>query len=149
MPDFMGPIRTERFQVEIDGVDAQGFQRVEMPSHSTQTNEYREGNDPVFSRRLWGQTQYEDLTLVRGAKESDMALYEWRKLVKDGKMDEARCDIAISVLDTIGDAQLRFEFVDCWPKEYQPPSLDASGGGNDVATETIIVSYNEYDRVSP
>jgi phage tail-like protein len=147
MPDLMGPIRTERFEVDIADIDAVGFQRVDMPSHSTQMNEYREGNDPVWSRRLWGQTQYEDLTMVRGAKKGDMSLYDWRKMVVDGKMEEARKDIAISILNSVGEATLRYEFVDAWPKEYQPPSLDATGGGNDVATETIIVSYNEMDRV--
>jgi phage tail-like protein len=147
MPDLMGPIRTERFEVDIADIDATGFKRVDLPSHSTQMNEYREGNDPVWSRRLWGQTQYEDLTMVRGAKKGDMSLYDWRKMVVDGKMEEARKDIAISILNSVGEATLRYEFVDAWPKEYQPPSLDATGGGNDVATETIIVSYNEMDRV--
>jgi len=146
MPDLMGPIRTERFEVDIADIDAAGFKRVDLPSHSTQQNEYREGNDPVWARRLWGQTQYEDLTLERGAKSGDMSLYDWRKQVVDGKMEEARKDIAISILNSVGEAELRYEFVDCWPKEYQPPSLDASGGGNDVATETIIVSYNEFNR---
>jgi phage tail-like protein len=147
MADLMGPVRTERFEVDIADIDATGFKRVELPAHSTQMNEYREGTDPVFSRRLWGQTQYEDLTLERGAKSGDKKLYDWRKKVVDGKMEEARKDIAISILNSIGEAELRYEFVDAWPKEYQPPSLDASGGGNDVATETIIVSYNEMDRV--
>ena len=147
MPDsYMGPLRTERFEVEIDDVDAVGFKKVDLPSQSTQMNEYREGTDPIWPRQLWGQTQYEDLTLERGAKKGDMALYEWRKLVVDGKMEEARSDIAVSVLNSIGEATMRFEFVDAWPKEYQPPTLQAGGSGGDVATETIVVCYNEMHR---
>jgi len=148
MPDLFGPVRPSRFEVELELTDGSvnGWKRVNLPSHSTQMNEYREGNDPVWNRPLWGQTSYEDLEMERGAKSGDTQLHDWRKMVVDGKMEEARKDLAVSVMNSMGEPELRFEYRGAWPKEYQPPTLDATNGGGGVATETVIVAYNEMER---
>lgn len=148
MADRHGPQRTNRFKVELDDVTVEGFQRVELPSQVTQEVEYREGTDPDHHRKLWGRTQYQDLTLERGVQTDDMALYDWRKKVVEGNLEEARKNIAVILLDEMGEAQTRWEFTDAWPKEYTPPTLeaDAGGGQGNVATETVVVTYDEMKR---
>jgi phage tail-like protein len=148
MPDRHGPLRTSRFKLELDDVTVEGFQRVEIPSQTTQQVEYREGTDPDHHKKLWGRTQYEDLTMERGVKADDMVLYDWRKKVTEGNLEEARKNIAVILLDEMGESQIRWEFTKAWPKKYTPPTLeaDAGGGQGNVATETVVVTYDEMKR---
>lgn len=147
-PDRMGPLRRNRFTVEIDDIPVQGFQEVDLPTAATNVSTYREGNDPNFDRQLWGQSGYDELVLVRGLQKGDTHLHDWYKQVKDGKMREARKDLQVTVLDEEAQPQVVYEFKDAWPKEYEGPALDAMIRPNEsaIATETITVVYNEFER---
>ncbi|MEF8777043.1 MAG: phage tail protein [Haloarculaceae archaeon] len=149
MADRHGPLRTGRFKVELDDVEVSGFKRIDIPGQSTKLVEYREGKDADHHRKLWGQTEYEDLTMERGAKQGDTKLFDWRKKVRQGKMEEARKNIAIVLQDEVGESQVRWEFTKAWPKRYDPPTLDTSaqGGQGTVATETVVVVFDEFERV--
>jgi phage tail-like protein len=148
MADRHGPLRTGRFKVEIDGVQTSGFKHIDIPSQSTKQVEYREGKDADHHRKLWGQSEYEDLKMERGVKKGDTTLFDWRKKVTQGKMEEARKNIAIVLQDEVGEAQIRWEFTNGWPKRYDPPTLDTSSGGGqgDVATESVVITYDEMKR---
>jgi len=148
MGDRHGPVRNTRFKLELDSVTVEGFQRVDIPSQTTQQAEYREGTDPDHNRKLWGRTQYDDLTLERGVKKGDMALYDWRKQVVEGNLEEARKNIAVILLDEMGESQIRYEFTKAWPKEYTPPTLEAESGSGSgsIATETVVVTFDEMKR---
>jgi phage tail-like protein len=148
MPDRHGPLRTGRFTVEIDGINVSGFKRIDIPSTTTQQVEYREGKDPEHHRKLWGQTEYEDLTMERGAKQGDTMLHDWRQSVMQGKMEEARKSVAVILQDEVGDQQIRWNFTECWPKEYNPPTLEtgSQGGQGNVATETVVCVFDEFER---
>jgi len=145
MPDRRGPLRNSRFLVEIDGIAISGFERVDLPSNETRQGEYREGNEPPRNRKLWGTTEYADLVLERGVDADGTTLFDWRKEVTDGKVDEARSAVAVQLLDEEGQSQARWQFSQAWPKRYEPPTLDANGGGT-TATETLVVAYSEMER---
>lgn len=148
MPEPHGPLRQTEFKVELDGVNVPGFIQVELPSKRTKQIEYREGNDPAHNRKLWGDTQYDDLILVRGATTDNAELNDWRKSVDQGQMDDARRNIAVVIMNEVGESVLRFEFTNAWIKEYRPPSLDSHGGpgeGN-LATEQFVITFDEMER---
>ena len=148
MPDRHGPLRPNRFKVELDGITIGGFQRVEIPSKRTEQIEYREGNDPAHHKRLWGKNSYDDLIMERGAKKENGDLYNWRKDVDEGKLDSARKSVAVILQDETGESHLRWEFTNAWPKEYQPPTLQSNTGAGqgNIATETYIVTFDEMTR---
>ncbi|AFO55287.1 MULTISPECIES: phage tail protein [Natrinema] len=149
MPDSHGPLRQTEFKVELDGVGIPGFVEVELPAMRTEQVEYREGNDPSHNRKLWGDTQYDDLILVRGANEKNKELYNWRKSVDQGKMDDGgRKNIAVIIMNEVGDSVLRFEFTKAWIKEYRPPTLNSHGGGGqgNLATEEYVITFDEMER---
>ncbi|WP_254822942.1 phage tail protein [Haloglomus halophilum] len=146
MADRHGPLRTGRFVVEIDGVQVDGFQVVDLPARSTKETEYREGSDPDHQRKLAGGTEYEDLTMERGAKKNDASLYEWRRSIDQGKMEEGRKDLAVVLQDENGEAAIRWEFTNAWPKRYDPPTLDATAEGGGVATESVTIVFDEMQR---
>lgn len=144
MPDRHGPYRNTRFLLEIDGIAIAGFSGCTLPKNSTAVTEYREGNDPPTVRKLWSLNDYGTLTLESGATEDSIALYEWRKLVEQGKLDDARRNVAVVVLDEAGAPGPRWEFKRAWPTQYDAPDLDATG--NDVAIETLEIAHEGMER---
>ena len=130
--------------LEIDGIVQAGFSDVTIPDISTDPIEYREGNEDTTVRKLPGLTKYGNLTLKWGITDS-MELFEWRKMVIQGKTGEARKNIAVILQDEIGNEAARWNFREAWPIKYDAPDLSAKG--NDVAIETIEIAHEGMDRV--
>ncbi|WP_380677731.1 phage tail protein [Salinigranum sp. GCM10025319] len=146
MPDTHGPLRNNRFLLEIDGVARAGFSTATLPSNSTEVVEYREGNEKrPTPRKLSGLNSYENLTLEGGTARDAMALFEWRKLVEDGKVDDARTTIAVVLYDEEGSPSARWEFRNAWPSNYDAPDLD--GTANEVAIESVEIVHEGMQRV--
>jgi phage tail-like protein len=77
------PLRSFKFHVILDGWGAAGelgFQKVSGLKESSDVVEYREGNMMVHKRKLPGLTNYEPVTLTRGAGPGQIAqlLFSWR-----------------------------------------------------------------------
>ena len=145
MADRHGPYRNARFLLEFDDLVKAGFSSITIPETSTETVEYREGNDPPTSRKLWGLTEYTSITLESGVTDDSIELFEWRQLVEQGDLDAARQDIAIIVLDEEGNPGPRWEFRRAWPTSYDAPELSASD--SEVAIETLEIEHEGMERV--
>lgn len=145
MPDKHGPYRNVRFLLEIDEVAKAGFAECRQPTSSTDVVEYREGTDPPTARKLAGLNRYGRVCLRSGVTEDSIELYEWRKQVEQGKVDEARRTAAIVLLDTEGNPGARWELRNVWPATYQAPRLDATG--EDVAIESLELVCEGFERV--
>lgn len=146
MPDRHGPYRRTRFLLEIDGVAKAGFSRCRLPANRTDVVEYREGNDPPTPRKLWNLNEYGHLVLESGVTDDSIMLYEWRDLVEQGKMGEARRSIAVVVLDEEGGSGPRWEFRRAWLAGYEAPDLAATGDG--VAVERLEIVHEGMERVA-
>jgi phage tail-like protein len=142
MPDRHGPLRTGRFKVEINEVEVPGWQTVTIPGNSTERVDSR-GDDPDHHRKLWGQTNYDDLEMER--EMTDTTVYDWRKKVLQGKIEEGRKNVRVTLQNEQGVDKIRWEFTEAWVREYQPPELDASADG-DVAKESVTVVFDELFR---
>ena len=138
-------MRTGRFKVEIDEVEVPGWRTVTIPGSSTEEGQYREGDEPDYEKKLWGQTTFDDLEMERGVQPGDTRIYDWRQDIIEGRVDEGRKELAVVLLDEEGEDQIRWEFVNAWVKDYDPPELDASADG-DVATESISVAFDKMKR---
>jgi phage tail-like protein len=147
MTDRHGPMKTGRFKVTIDDVEVPGWRTVTIPSRSTEQGEYREGNEPDYEKKTWGQTTFDDLEMERGVKPGDTTIHDWHQAVAEGRVDEGRKSVAVILQDEEGEPQTRWEFQEAWVKEYSPPDLDASADG-DVATESITVAFDKMMRTS-
>lgn len=144
MPDRRGPYRNSRFLLEISGIVKAGFSECTIPDSTTQTTDYREGNERPTVRKLGGLTQYGNLTLRWGTTADSMELIEWRRSVEQGQIDAARRSIAVVVLDEEGQAGARWEFRDAWPTKYDAPDLTATG--NEVAIENMEIVHEGMER---
>lgn len=148
MSESQEPLRQTEFKVELDGTKVPGFIEVQLPSQRTKSMQYREGNDPSHNRQLGGDTEYDDLVLVRGATKENSTLFDWRKKADKGQRTDATKNISVVLMNRAGDAVIRFEFTRAWIKEYRPPTLNAraSSGGDSVATEEYVVTFDEMTR---
>ena len=143
MADRVDPYRNSQFRLEIQGIVQAGFAEVSVPDSTSDAVEYREGTDPLTLRKLAGLTKYGNITLKWGLADAQ-EIWDWRKLVIDGKMAEARRNGAIVVLDTEGNEVVRWNFINGWPSKYDPADLNAKG--NDVAIETLEITHEGLDR---
>lgn len=103
------PLRSFKFHVEIVGQGSStgleiGFQKVSGLKESSDIVDYREGNMMVHKRKLPGLTNYEPITLTRGAAPGTVAreLFDWRALT-------ARYNEGIGGLSALGDGVIAAE----------------------------------------
>jgi phage tail-like protein len=139
------PYRNCRFLLEIDGITQAGFSEATIPDTSQDPIEYREGNEPPTVRKIPGLIKYGNLTLKWGITDS-LELYNWRKLVEQGKATEYRRNIAVILMNEEGSPKSRWEFTDAWPSKYDCPDLNAKG--SDIAIETLEIAHEGMVRVS-
>jgi len=139
------PYKGFRFLVEMDGIVQAGFSEVTIPDSAQDPVEYREGADLPTVRKLAGLIKYGNVVLKWGSTDS-LELFEWRKMVEDGKMDEARKNMAVIVLNELGEPSARWEFREAWATKYDAPDLKATG--NEVAIETLEIAHEGMRRVS-
>ncbi len=137
------PYKNHRFLVEIDGITQGGFREVTISNTEQAPVEYREGNEPPTVRKLPGLVKYGNVSLKWGITDS-MDLYKWRTLVEQGKMKDARKNVAIVLIDEEGKQQSRWEFSQAWPTKYDAPPLNATA--NEVAIETLEIAHEGMKR---
>jgi phage tail-like protein len=138
------PYRNFRFLVEIDGIAQAGFSEATIPDTTQEPVEYREGHEPPTVRKLPGLIKYGNVTLKWGITDS-MDLYNWRKLVEQGKMSDARRNMAVVLMDEEGNPAARWEFNDAWPSKYDAPDVNAKG--TDIAIESLEIVHEGIKRV--
>lgn len=143
--DRHGPMKTGRFEVQIDDVEVAGWQEVTIPGISVEQGEYREGNDAEYEKKVWGEVTYDDLEMERGFDPSATELHDWIKDIEAGNADSGRKEIAVVLQNENGESKIRWEFQKAWITDYNPPQLDASADG-EVATESITVAFDKMIR---
>ncbi len=137
------PQKGYRFLVEIDGLTQASFREVSIPESSQDPIEYRNGDEAPTMRKLPGLVRYGNVSLRWGITDS-MELFEWRKQIEEGKTAEARKNVAVVLLDELGESAARWEFTSAWPTKYDSPDLNASG--NEVAIETLELAHEGMQR---
>ena len=134
------PFRNFRYRVEINGIITAAFSSVTIPDTSTDAIDYREGTDPIYTRKLGGLTKYGTITLNKGVTNST-ELYLWRKTVETAGVAAARKHVSLIMLDDIGMDCARWDIFNAWPSRYNNSYLDAKA--SDVAIETLELTL-EY-----
>jgi phage tail-like protein len=94
----------------------------------------------VANSALGGQ-----VTLKR-AMTSNMEMWDWRKLVEEGKLKDARVNGTITIFDNSAEmkATAKWDLTNCWPSSVTGPDLSTKG--NDPAIETIVIEHEGLIR---
>ncbi len=146
MAERVDPYRQMRFILEIDGIVKAGFSNCRVPNASSGVITYREGNELPTPRKLPGLNEYGPLILENGITDSSIELFEWRTLVEQGKMDEARRAVAVVLLDTTGNPAARWAVREAWPSRYEGPQLSATA--DEVAIERLVIVNEGFGRLA-
>lgn len=139
--DRTDPFRAYNFLVEIDGITRAGFRECSGLDTTQDPIDYREGNQDLTTRKLPGLVKYSNITLKWGIT-NDAELWDWRKLVMDGKIE--RKNGSIVLMDDTGEEQLRWNFREGWPSKWSGPSFNATG--NEVAVENLEITHEGVEK---
>jgi phage tail-like protein len=135
--DRVDPYLSFHFLVEIEGLVIGGFNEVTGLTVEVEIEEYREGGLNAYVHKLAGPARYpNNLVLKHGLTDSD-TLWNWHQDVASGNIQ--RRNGSIILLDSAGEEQWRWNFVDAYPVRWVGPDLRA--GSAEVAIETLEVVH--------
>ena len=133
------------FTLKIGGAEAAGFfkEATGFDSESEVTEIKRSmpnGRTDVI--KAMGNTKWGDIELKRGV-DQDKTLWNWRKLIVDGKLKDARKDCTVTMLDYEGKPVVTYSIINAWPKKYTGVGLKADS--NEVAVEGITLCHEGFE----
>lgn len=126
------------FFTEVSGMDI----TTEVIDHWTKSPDGKQ----TIQRKVPGRTTYGDISLKRGVVESNKELYDWHKLVRDGKVKEARKDGSVYLLDQAMTEVARWNFKAAWPSKVSMGTLGAEQSS--AVVEELTISVEHVERVS-
>jgi phage tail-like protein len=136
------PLVSFHFSVEIQGVVKGYFTEVSGLGSEHEITEQKvvneKGQEMVL--KIPGRLKWENIVLKRGIT-SSMDIWEWRKKVEDGKVDEARHDGSITMFDQQLNPVACWEFYRAWPVKVTGPSVKADS--NEIGVEELTLAH-EY-----
>lgn len=146
MTNRVDPLTGYHFFLEIDGITQALFRECSGLSTESQAIEYKEANKDgiVVIKKVPGVLKWSDISLKRGITDI-MELWTWRKLVEDGKVDEARKSGSIVLYNQGNTEVARWNFVAGWPSKMSGPTLNA--GSDDIAVEEITIVHEGLTRI--
>ena len=133
-------------------LDLEGYEQAKFFKECTgleSTNEVVEStaiddNGKALVQKFPGQLKWSNITLKRGV-DTAKNLWDWRQLVLDGKIGEARKTGTITVLDfDMKTIVVTYTFSSAWPCRYSAPGLNA--GANEVLVEEIEIAHEGFVR---
>lgn len=146
MPE-QDPLVSSWFGVEFQGQVVGAFRECTGLGSENEVVEYKaSGQKGEFViKKVPGRLKWNNITLKRGITNA-MDMWQWRKLVEQGKIGDARKNGTITMYNQQGDAIAKWNFTNAWPSKLSGPSANASN--NEVAIEELELTHEGYERVS-
>jgi phage tail-like protein len=144
------PLVAFKFGLEIDGKFVGYFTSVSgIGSESEVVQE--KGEDPdtgeTTIQAIPGRLKWTSVTLARGAT-SDTRVWDWRQLVVEGNVDDARADCSIIAYNQSNEKIARWNLKNAWPSAVSGPSMDTdSANSTDYMVETLTLAHEGAERI--
>jgi phage tail-like protein len=137
------------FTLTVDGALTAMFREISgMGSeNSVVTTTSRGADGKQITTSSIGPVKYNPIVCKRGiprSKDKSMEMWNWRKLVEQGKIDEARKNGSIVMYDTEMKPVARWELISCWPSKLTGPGPKADS--NEAAIEELVLTIDGYER---
>ena len=97
-----------------------------------------------FIEKVPGRMKWQDITLKRGITDNTQ-IWEWRKLVEDGKVEQARTNGSITMVDQELKPIGRWNFERAWPTKVSGPALKSDS--NEIGIEELVITHERLERV--
>jgi len=91
-----------------------------------------------------GRLKFGDVTLKRGITDN-LQIWEWRQLVEEGKLKDARKNCSVIMFDRNYTPAARWDFVNAWPSKVSGP--DVKSDSNDFGVEEMVLVHEGMKRV--
>jgi len=90
-----------------------------------------------------GLLKWNAVTLEQGIT-ADTKFWDWRRMVEEGNMTEARKNGAFVMHNTKGEPVARWEFEAAWPRKIEGPTADSTS--NEIAMAKMEIVYEKIKR---
>jgi phage tail-like protein len=127
------PYLAVNFVVEIEGLIAGGFSKVDGLDSAIDTQDYVEGGRNDYTHKVLKGTIYSPIVLSHGLTDVD-TLWAWHERVRRGVIE--RKNGTVMLLDTRRTPVVWWNFADALPVKWVGPSFDASADSQ-VAIERV------------
>jgi phage tail-like protein len=96
-------------------------------------------------QKIPGRLKWQDVTLKRGITDA-MDIWDWRSLVEQGKMSDARTNCSIIMMDRNYEDVARWDLVNAWPSKVTGPSVKSDS--NEFGVEEVTIVHEGMIRAS-
>lgn len=146
---YQDPYRNFKFTVDIDGFTRFAFSKVSGLKHTVQTIDYREGGDNEVTRKLPGQSQFDNITFERGIS-TDEDFVTWLNLLynvsaidgahppEDTESPNFRKTVVVNLKNKSGEVVKVWTILRAWPTEVSWGDLDATS--NEVLISSMVLA---------
>ena len=140
------PLIGFNFALEMGGMVTGYFSEVSGVGSENEIVEHKVVDDKGHEivQKIPGRLKWTDITLKRGVTDN-LQMWEWRQLVVDGKMKDARKNASIIMMDRNYAPAARWDLVNAWPSKLTGPSAKADS--NEYAVEEMTLVHEGMKRV--
>ncbi len=140
------PLVGFHFAVDIQGHVTGYFTECSGLGSETETIEHKVVSEAGVEvvMKIPGRLKWENIVLKRGIT-SDMQIWEWRALVENGNVADARADGSIIMYDQTLSEVARWNFNQAWPVKVTGPSVKADS--NEIGIEELTIAHEYIVRV--
>jgi phage tail-like protein len=141
------PLIGFNFRLEIEGKLAGYFTEANGIGSEHEIVEHKAVDDSGHEivQKIPGRLKWENVTLKRGITDA-MDIWDWRKLVEDGKLGDARTNCSIIMMDRNYEDVARWDFVNAWPSKVSGPSVKSDS--NEFGVEEVTLIHEGMVRAS-
>ena len=133
------PLVAFKFGLEISGKLSGFFTSVSGIGSESEVVEHKIVSDKgeTIIQKIPGRLTWTEVSLKRGVT-SNIDIWNWRKMVVDGKVNEARTNCSIIAYDQTQKEIARWNFENAWPSKVVGPELDSSSTNYMIEDVTIV-----------
>jgi phage tail-like protein len=139
------PVVSSWFGIEFQGQVKGAFRECTGLGSENEVVEYKASGEKgaYVIHKVPGRMKWNNITLKRGITD-DMDMWKWRKLVEQGKVDDARKNGFITMFNQEGKPIAKWSFVRAWPSKLTGPTANATN--NEVGIEELEITHEGYER---
>lgn len=147
MAEREDPLVAFKFALEIEGKLSGYFTNVTGIGSETEVIEQKVTgeNGETIIQKIPGRHTWTEITLKRGVT-TNLEIWEWRKMVVQGKINDARTNCSIVALSQDNQETARWNFTNAWPTKVTGPEMDSAG--TNYMVEEVSIVHEGLERVS-
>jgi len=148
MADIENPLVAFNFGLEIEGKLSGYFTKVTGIGSESEVVEHKIVNPDTgetIIQKIPGRLTWTNITLSRGVT-TNVDVWEWRQMVVDGKVDDARTNCSVIAYSQAAEEIARWNLENAWPSKVTGPEMDSSG--QNLMIEEMTIVHEGIARVS-